>query len=199
MEQADMSDASLLAAVKRCRLCADLPLGPRPILQWNPTAPILIAGQAPGSRTHAKGIPFDDPSGERLRDWLGVDRATFYDSSLFAIVPMAFCFPGTAKGGDRPPPPLCAQTWRQGLLGRMQKVKLTIVLGHYAAAWHGGGKSESVTAAVSRWRETLPGLVTLPHPSPRNRHWLINNPWFEDELLVALKASVQSAIAATKL
>lgn len=187
---AELTDAELLAAVKRCERCADLPLGPRPILQWNPAARILIAGQAPGSRTHAKGIPFDDPSGERLRDWLQVDRSTFYDPAIFAIVPMAFCFPGTGKGGDLAPPPVCAASWRAPLLNRLGNIRLTIILGQYAAKWHGDGAARSVTEAVSGWRETLPHQVVLPHPSPRNRRWLTQNPWFESDLLPALRAQV---------
>lgn len=189
-ELAKLKDAELLAAVKRCESCPDLPLGPRPILQWDPAAPILIAGQAPGSRTHAKGIPFDDPSGERLREWLGVDRTSFYDPKRFAIVPMAFCFPGTGTGGDLPPPPRCAEMWRRPLLDRLDRLQLTIVLGQYAAGWHGDGTRRSVTDAVAQWRETLPTQIVLPHPSPRNRRWLTQNPWFEEEVLPRLRARI---------
>ena len=192
---ADLTDAELLATVKRCQRCPDLPLGPRPILQWDPAARILIAGQAPGSRTHAKGIPFDDPSGDRLRDWLGVDRKTFYNPEVFAIVPMAFCFPGSGKGGDLPPPTLCAELWREALLDRLPNVRFTIVLGQYAAAWHGDGTRKSVTDAVAKWRLTMPHLVVLPHPSPRNRRWLAHNPWFERELLGVLRARVAKILA----
>lgn len=191
----DLADAELLTAVNRCESCPDLPLGPRPILQWNPAARILIAGQAPGSRTHSKGIPFDDPSGDRLRDWLAVDRETFYDPASFAIVPMAFCFPGTTKGGDLPPPALCAEKWRDPLLDRLKNVQLTIVLGQYAAAWHGDGTRRSVTEAVAMWSETLPELVVLPHPSPRNRRWLAHNPWFASELLGVLRMRVSEVLA----
>lgn len=191
---ADLTDAELLAAVKRCERCPDLPLGPRPILQWDSAARILIAGQAPGSRTHAKGRPFDDPSGDRLRDWLGVDRETFYDPAIFAIVPMAFCYPGTGKRGDLPPPPVCATTWRRPLLDRLTNVNLTIILGQYAAAWHGDSTRQSVTEAASSWRETLPELVVLPHPSPRNRTWLKRNPWFERELLGVLRMRVATIL-----
>lgn len=190
----DHADAELLAAVKRCESCPDLPLGPRPILQWDPAASILIAGQAPGSRTHAKGIPLDDPSGDRLRDWLGVDRKTFYDPAVFAIVPMAFCYPGTANGGDLPPPARCAELWRERLLSRLQKIQLTIVLGQYAATWHGDGTRRSVTQAVSRWPEELPYRVVLPHPSPRNRRWLVQNPWFERDLLPNLRARIDEIL-----
>lgn len=191
----DHADVELLAAVKHCERCPDLPLGPRPILQWDPAARILVAGQAPGSRTHAKGIPFDDPSGERLRDWLGVDPETFYDPNVFAIVPMAFCYPGTGKGGDLPPPPICAATWRRPLLSRLTNVQLTIILGQYAATWHGDGTRRSVTESVAMWHQTLPELVVLPHPSPRNRRWLAQNPWFERELLGVLRARVAEILA----
>lgn len=192
---ADFPDTELLAAVKRCESCPDLPLGPRPILQWDTSARILIAGQAPGSRTHAKGIPFDDLSGDRLRDWLGVDREAFYDPNAFAIVPMAFCYPGTGKGGDLPPPPICAATWRRPLLSRLSNVQLTIILGQYAATWHGDGARRSVTESVAMWRQTLPKLVVLPHPSPRNRRWLAQNPWFEGELLDVLRVRVAEILA----
>lgn len=191
-----LADKQLLAAVRGCRNCASLPLGPRPILQWDPAARILIAGQAPGSRTHAKGIPFDDPSGDRLRQWLGVDHATFYDPARFAVVPMAFCYPGTGRSGDLPPPPICAELWRERLLARLEQVQLTIVLGQYAAGWHIEGPRQSVTQAVSRWRETLPQQVVLPHPSPRNQRWLVRNPWFEDELLDVLRARISTILAA---
>lgn len=192
---ADLTDAGLLAAVRRCKSCPDLPLGPRPILQWDPAASILIAGQAPGSKTHDKGIPFDDPSGDRLRDWLGVDRNTFYDPKAFAIVPMAFCFPGRGKSGDLPPPARCAELWRKALLDRLRNVRLTIVLGQYAATWHGDGTRLSVTEAVANWPLTLPELIVLPHPSPRNRHWLTHNPWFERDLLGILRARVSEVLA----
>ncbi|MFU7529456.1 uracil-DNA glycosylase family protein [Qipengyuania sp. ASV99] len=156
----------------------------------------MIAGQAPGSRTHAKGIPFDDPSGDRLRDWLGVERDTFYDSAAFAIVPMAFCFPGSGKSGDLPPPPICANLWRDALLSRMQNLQLTIIVGQYAAAWHFSGGKETLTNRVLRWRETLPKSVTLPHPSPRNRMWLTRNPWFERDLIPQLQARVVAVLKA---
>lgn len=191
---AQLTDAELLASVRECALCPQLPRGPRPILQWDVEAPILIAGQAPGSRTHAKGIPFDDPSGERLREWLGVTREVFYDPKRFAIVPMAFCFPGTGNGGDLPPPPRCADQWRRPLLDRLAKLQLTIVLGQYAANWHGDGTRRSVTEAVAQWRETLPTRLVLPHPSPRNRRWLTQNPWFESEVLPRLRDRVAEVL-----
>lgn len=187
-------DKALLASVRTCTACKGLQLGPRPILQWNPAAPILIAGQAPGRRTHERGIPFDDPSGERLRDWLDVSSEDFYDPARFAILPMAFCFPGAGKSGDLPPRPECASLWRQQLMRRLEKIRLTIILGRYAAQWHLGTSAGALTAEVAQWRETLPRVIVLPHPSPRNRNWLVQNPWFEAELLPALRRRVRAML-----
>lgn len=187
-------DSALLGSVRACTACKELPLGPRPILQWDPAAPILIAGQAPGRLTHERGIPFDDPSGERLRNWLGVSNEVFYDATRFAILPMAFCFPGAGKGGDLPPRPECAPLWRQRLMGRLEKVRLTIILGRYAAQWHLGTSGGALTAKVARWRETLPKVIVLPHPSPRNRNWLTQNPWFETKLLPDLRRRVRNVL-----
>lgn len=195
---ADRSDSALLGAIRSCSQCLNLPLGPRPILQWQSDAPILIAGQAPGRLTHEKGIPFDDPSGDRLRSWLGVDRETFYDPGAFAIVPMAFCYPGAGKSGDLPPPPVCARLWRRQLLERLQNCQLTIIVGQYSAAWHYPDRRGTLTSLVCRWNESLPKAVTLPHPSPRNRMWFSRNPWFEDELLPRLRARVADIVAAVR-
>jgi uracil-DNA glycosylase len=180
-----------LAEVRSCTLCTDLALGPQPILQLGPGARILIAGQAPGRKTHHKGVPFDDPSGDRLREWLGVDRDTFYDESAIAIVPMAFCYPGTGKGGDLPPPPRCAQRWRSELLALLPKIELTLVIGKYALDWHlGDAQGKTVTETVRDWGDHWPGVLPMPHPSPRNNRWLKTNPWFETEVLPALRARV---------
>ncbi len=192
-----VGDNALLASVTACTACEGLPLGPRPILQWNPASPILIAGQAPGRRTHERGIPFDDPSGERLRAWLSVSSEVFYDPTRFAILPMAFCFPGAGKGGDLPPRTECASLWRNQLMHRLEKVRLTIILGRYAAQWHLGAGGGALTAEVARWRETLPNVVVLPHPSPRNRNWLTQNPWFEAELLPDLRRRVRAVLRKT--
>jgi uracil-DNA glycosylase len=155
------------------------------------TAPILIAGQAPGARVHALGRPYDDPSGDRLRDWLGVDREAFYDRRRFAVLAMAFCFPGYDAGGsDLPPPPLCARTWRARALAAMPGVRLTLLVGGYAQRWHLGPGARSVTATVAAWRDCPPGFLPLPHPSWRNSGWLKRNPWFEAELLPELRARV---------
>lgn len=185
------SAAALLKDVRACTACAGLPLGPRPIVQLHPKARILIAGQAPGVRAHNAGVPFDDPSGNRLRDWMGIDRETFYDASRIAILPMGFCYPGIGQGGDLPPRPLCAETWRDRLLGELQKIELTLVIGAYALDWHlpeaSGG---NVTTLVQEWRKYWPKLLPLPHPSPRNNRWLKTTPWFEAEVLPQLKKQV---------
>lgn len=152
-------------------------------------ARILIAGQAPGRRVHESGIPFDDVSGDRLRDWLGIDRDTFYDATRIAILPMGFCYPGTGKNGDLPPRPECAPAWREQLLAAMPEVRLTLVLGQYAQAWHLEGRA-TVTAAVLDWKRYWPSALPLPHPSPRNQRWLARNRWFEAEVLPMLRRRV---------
>ena len=155
------------------------------------TARILIAGQAPGARVHASGLPFDDPSGDRLRDWMGVDREVFYDRARIAILPMAFCFPGyDAKGSDLPPPKRCAALWRERALSAMPQVELTLLVGGYAQGWHLPGKKRPVTEVVRSWRDHLPGVLPLPHPSWRNTAWLKKHPWFEAEVVPWLRARV---------
>lgn len=186
---------SLINEVRRCTLCADhLPLGPRPVLQLHASARILIAGQAPGRRVHETGIPFNDPSGDRLRTWLGISRETFYDPQQVAILSMGFCFPGTGKSGDLPPRPECAPAWRPVLLSHLKNLRLTLVVGQYAQAYHfaqkNKGRGVSLTETVRAWQETWPDIVPLPHPSPRNNLWLKRNPWFEEELIPALQAHV---------
>lgn len=185
----------LLAEVSQCRLCeAQLPLGPNPVLQCSTSARILIAGQAPGRRVHASSIPFDDPSGERLRDWLGIDRAVFYDASQIAILPMGFCYPGTGKSGDLPPRPECAPQWRRPLLQHMKQLELTLVMGQYAQHYHLDAKSRTVTELVRNWQQYWPETLPLPHPSPRNNRWLKQNPWFETDLLPVLKQRVKQIL-----
>lgn len=182
----------LIQQVRQCTICQDLPLGPKPILQFNPKAKILIAGQAPGRITHKKGIPFDDPSGNRLRDWMGIDRDTFYDEDLIAIVPMGFCFPGTyskesRKSGDIPPRSICAETWRDKLLSQLPNLELTLVIGRYALDWHlEMDKKVTITELVKTCDFEQNNLLPLPHPSPRNNRWLKNNPWFSAKLLPLL-------------
>ncbi|MTI12863.1 uracil-DNA glycosylase family protein [Sansalvadorimonas verongulae] len=182
---------TLLDAVRQCTLCEPhLPLGPRPVLQFHPDAKILIAGQAPGRKVHETGLPFNDPSGDRLREWLGVTREQFYDPKLFAIIPMGFCYPGTGKSGDLPPRPECAQTWRARLLEQLPNVQMTLVLGQYAQAYHFGTVHKTVTELVQSWQRFWPDKVPLPHPSPRNNLWLRRNSWFETEIIPEIKKQV---------
>ena len=186
---------SLLAEVRACTLCAkDLPLGPRPVLQMLGSARILIAGQAPGRKVHASGIPFDDASGERLRMWLGITRAVFYDPKQIALLPMGFCYPGTGKSGDLPPRPECAAEWRKPLLSRLKNIQLTLVIGQYAQSYHLPDETGSLTEIVHNWKKHWPHIVPLPHPSPRNNIWLKRNPWFEKKLLPALRDRVSEAL-----
>lgn len=189
------SFSSLLADVQACTICDDhLPFGPRPVLQIHPQAKILIAGQAPGKKVHDSGIPFDDASGNRLREWLGVTSEVFYDPKKIALLPMGFCFPGTGKSGDLPPRPECAATWRNQLLGYLPNVQMTLVLGQYAQKYHFDGARSSVTQLVREWRTYWPKKVPLPHPSPRNNIWLRKNPWFEIELLPSLQVRVSEIL-----
>lgn len=181
---------SLLREVRDCRRCAEhLPLGPRPVLQADPRARVLVAGQAPGRRVHESGVPFQDASGERLRAWMQVSEATFYDAKQIAILPMGFCYPGSSASGDRPPRRECAETWRARLLAALPEVELTLVIGRYAHGYHidGAGRT-TLTETVRAWREHWPRLLPLPHPSPRNNGWLRRHPWFEREVLPALRA-----------
>ncbi len=185
----------LLRDVRDCTICDDLPLGPQPLLQCAATAKILIAGQAPGRRTHQAGIPFDDASGQRLRDWLGIDSPTFYDASRIAILPMGFCYPGTGKSGDLPPRPECAPAWRERLLALLPDVELTILIGMHAQRWHLGDRCHrTLTENVSNWRQFWPSVLPLPHPSPRNTAWLSRNTFVERELLPALRDRVRGLV-----
>ena len=184
-----------------CRLCADrfsqtaTAHRPRPVVWFDTGAKILIAGQAPGARVHSSGKPFTDPSGDRLRHWLGLSEDQFYDRSLVAIVPMAFCFPGySAKKADLPPPPLCRRTWHDQVMAHLPEMSLRIVVGSYAQSYHLGGKM-SVQARVEAWQSYAPDSFPLPHPSWRNTAWLKRNPWFETELLPVLRSRVQEVIA----
>jgi uracil-DNA glycosylase len=183
----------LLKDVRACTLCAaHLPKGPRPVLQVDARARILIAGQAPGGKVHATGVPFDDASGERLRQWMGVERDTFYDPQQVAILPMGFCYPGTGASGDLPPRPECAPQWRARLLQAMPRVELTLVIGQYAQAWHlGAAQRGTLTGTVRAWRDYWPASLPLPHPSPRNNLWLKRNPWFGKEVLPSLRRRVR--------
>lgn len=191
------STVKLLAEIRACTICAaHLPLGPRPVLQVDPSARILIAGQAPGRKVHESGIPFNDASGDRLRDWLGLSPEIFYDARRVAIVPMGFCYPGTGRSGDLPPRAECAPAWRARVLACLPRLALTVVAGRYALDYHLASKRTSLTEKVSAWRVHWPDIVPLAHPSPRNIGWVKRNPWFERELLPALRAQVVKVLAA---
>ena len=187
---------TLLDSIRACRLCeAHLPLGPRPVLSASPTARLLIVGQAPGTRVHASGIPWDDASGRRLRQWLDMDEATFYDPQKVALVPMGFCYPGKAGSGDAPPRPECRATWHTRLLPLLPSIGLVLAIGQYAQAYHLGDRHKgSLTANLRAWREFLPETLPLPHPSPRNVAWFKANPWFEGEVLPELRARVHELL-----
>lgn len=186
----------LLREVRECRLCAPrLPLGPRPLMQLDPRARILVASQAPGRIAHASGVPFSDASGDRLRAWMGLTPEQFYDPALLAIVPMGLCYPGSSASGDRPPSPECAPQWRKTLLAQLPALQLTLVIGQYAQAYHLPGPRRSVTDAVSAWADFWPDIVPLPHPSPRNNIWLRRNPWFTDVLLPRLRQRVRLLVS----
>jgi uracil-DNA glycosylase len=186
----------LLAEVRACRACeAHLPLGPRPVLRASATARILIVGQAPGAKVHASGIPWDDRSGERLRSWMGVDAATFYDERRIAIVPMGYCYPGRGASGDLPPRRECAELWLARLLAQMPRIELTLLVGQYAQRHFLGARAGSVSEAVRQWRAHAPRHLPLPHPSPRNIAWFQANPWFEAELLPELRQRVAALLA----
>ncbi|MEI7035793.1 uracil-DNA glycosylase family protein [Fulvimonas yonginensis] len=191
------SVTGLLAEIRACRLCAaHLPHGVRPVLQASASSRLLIVSQAPGRKVHASGVPFDDVSGDRLRDWLGVDKATFYDARRVAIVPMGFCFPGSARGADLPPRRECAPAWHPRLLPLLKKVELTLAIGRYAqVGLLGEATGASLTETVRDWRAHLArGVLPLPHPSPRNQLWTKRNPWFADELLPVLRDRVARAL-----
>ena len=183
---------ALLTAVRGCRACeAHLPLGPRPVLSAAATARVLIVGQAPGLRVHQTGIPWNDASGERLRGWMGVDDALFYNASRIAIIPMGYCYPGRGKGGDKPPRPECATLWLDLLLARLPHLELTLLIGQYAQRhFLGRRRQRSLAETTKRWREYAPAYFPLPHPSPRNQPWLKRNPWFERRLVPELRSRV---------
>ncbi|MDX1693800.1 MAG: uracil-DNA glycosylase family protein [Ketobacteraceae bacterium] len=179
--------------ITRCTLCSEhLPLGPNPVLRVSDRARVLIVGQAPGTRVHATGIPWNDPSGDRLRKWLGVDRETFYDTGRFAIVPMGFCYPGKGKGGDLPPRPECSATWHEQLLSLMPQLDLVLLVGKYAQDYYlpADQQQKTLTENVRHWRDFMPRYLPMPHPSPRNGVWLKRNPWFEEQVVPELRRRV---------
>lgn len=189
--------SSLARAARSCTLCAsDLPLGPRPVFQLGAGARILVAAQAPGTKVHASGRPFTDASGDRLREWMGIDVETFYDQDKIAILPMGFCYPGRGKSGDKPPRRECAPEWRQKFIDYLPNIRLTLVIGQYAMAWHlRETKRSNLTGTMRSWEAYWPGVLPLPHPSPRNNIWLKKNPWLESDLLPALRKAVRSALS----
>ena len=188
----------LLREIRACRICErHLPLAPNPVLRAGADARLLIVSQAPGIRVHATGIPWNDASGRRLRDWLQIDAATFYDEQRVAIVPMGFCYPGKTGSGDAPPRPECRATWHPRLLPLLPKVQLTLLVGQYAQAYVlGARRKPSLGETVRAWRDYLPTHLPLPHPSPRNVGWFKANPWFEAEVLPVLRERVHALLAA---
>ena len=187
------------AEIRACRICVEAPKGnalghePRPVLRPSRSARICLVGQAPGTRVHASGLPFTDPSGDRLRAWMGVTPDEFYDDRRLAIIPMGFCFPGLdAKGGDLPPRRECASHWRARLFQLMPQIELILLVGQYAQAWHlGSARKGSLTETVAAWRGYAPGAIPLPHPSWRNNAWVKKNPWFEADVLPYLRGEVR--------
>ncbi len=198
MRQSTKADGSyptleaLLAAVRGCRVCEEhLPLGPRPVLSVSETARILVVGQAPGVRVHATGIPWDDPSGDRLRAWMGVDKDAFYDGSRIAIIPMGYCYPGRGNGGDMPPRRECAKLWLGQLLAWLPRIEVTLLIGQHAQRhFLGKRRKQSLTETVRAWMEYAPQYLPLPHPSPRNQPWFKQHPWFERQVVPRLCARI---------
>ena len=187
---------TVAAEARACRVCAaQLPLGPRPVFLVGAGAHLMIVGQAPGRRVHETGIPWNDPSGDQLRGWLRMDRARFYDTSRIAIVPTGLCYPGSGERGDLPPRPECAPLWHPRFRAALPRVRLTLLIGMHAQAYYLRGKRKKTMAETVRaWRDYLPEYFPLPHPSPRNRLWMKNNPWFVKEVLPALRRRVGRAL-----
>lgn len=188
---------NLLVEIRQCRACeAELDCGPRPIVAAHEDARILIIGQAPGKRVHESGIPWDDPSGDRLREWLGISKEFFYDPSIVALVPMGFCYPGKGRSGDLPPRPECAELWHQRLLEKLTNVKLTLLVGSFAQESRLGKNTKTtLTDTVKAWKEFRPSQIPLPHPSPRNNIWLRKNAWFSQEVLPYLRSRVKRLVS----
>ena len=185
----------LLADVRACRVCVDkLPAGPRPIVQLARTSRIVIIGQAPGRRVHESGVPWQDPSGDRLRMWLDLDESQFYNPDLVAILPMGFCFPGSKKSGDNPPRPECAPLWHDRLLAQLPSDRLEIIIGTYAQKRYIAEPGRNLTETVANWRDYLPHQIVMPHPSPRNQGWFKKNPWFEADTIPAVRDRVREVL-----
>ncbi len=192
-----MSLDQVLADIRACRACApEFPHEPRPVVRVTAATRLLICGQAPGRRVHESGLPFDDPSGDRLRHWMGVDRATFYGHPAIGVAAMAFCYPGTLSGGgDIAPPARCAALWRRRLMEALPRAELTLLLGRPAQVWALGKRDKgSMDATVRAWRDYLPDVLVMPHPSWRNTAWLARNSWFETEIATWLKGRVAAMV-----
>lgn len=186
---------TLLQNIHNCKICeAHLPLGPRPVLSVSPSAKILVIGQAPGTKVHNTGIPWNDPSGDKLREWMDVDRETFYDNSRIAIMPMGLCYPGKGKSGDLPPRKECAPQWHEQVLSYLPNLELTLLIGQYAQKYYLENTSKTLTETVKRWREFGPTYLPTPHPSPRNRLWLKKNAWFEEEVVPELRRRLNTLL-----
>lgn len=188
--------AKLVAEIRQCSLCAEhLPLGPRPVVRLGASAPVLVIGQAPGTKVHATGLPWNDASGDRLRSWLQMERAQFYDSGQLAIMPMGFCYPGRGQGGDLPPRPECAPTWHARILSLLPEIRLTLLIGQYAQAYYLPGSGPRLEDTVRDYRKHLAnGFFPLPHPSPRNTLWINRRPWFDAEVIPALREAIKPLI-----
>jgi uracil-DNA glycosylase len=192
------SAPALLKEIRACTVCAKaLAAGPRPVVQFGPTSRIVIIGQAPGARVHESGVPWQDDSGKRLRDWTGLSEDDFYDAAKIALVPMGFCYPGKGASGDLPPRPECAPLWHDRVLGALKEVRLTLLVGSYAQA-HYLPQKQSMTDAVKGFRAHGPAFFPLPHPSWRSGIWMKRNPWFERDVLPALRTAVREALGGKK-
>jgi uracil-DNA glycosylase len=190
------SGRQLLSRIRACTICAEkMPHDPRPVLSWHPEGKILLIGQAPGTKVHESGVAWQDPSGNLLRTWLGVDDEQFYDPRLIALVPLGFCYPGKGKSGDLPPRPECAPQWHDALRQRMEKVELTLLVGRHAQDYYLGQNGyRTLTENVRNFVEFTPDYFPLPHPSPRNRPWLAANPWFETKVLPKLRRRIRRVL-----
>lgn len=194
------STATLIRQVQGCNACAaHLPLGPKPVFQFGIDAPILLISQAPGTAAHRSGMPFDDPSGERLRRWLGVRSESFYNPAHFSLLPMGFCYPGKGKGGDLPPRPECAKLWRSQLLAQLTNVQLTLLVGAHAVNWHLHKPKQNLSDLVADWHSRWPDTVVLPHPSPRNTYWLRQRPWIEGTLVPMVRERVADLLGSSNI
>ncbi|MGF1742808.1 uracil-DNA glycosylase family protein [Vibrio profundum] len=185
----------LLAEIRTCQLCKNnLALGANPIVQASKEAKILIIGQAPGQKVHSTSIAWNDPSGDRLRDWLQIEKQDFYDPKKLAIMPMGFCYPGKGKSGDLPPRPECAPTWHKKLLAELPNIELTLLIGQYAQRYYLAEKPNTLTETVQQWKRWAPQCIPMPHPSPRNTLWLKRNPWFEQDVIPHLRIYLRKAL-----